>query len=376
MKVFAMLTLLILFLFSPWSLDAASFVRPSMPSWDFNIANLIKYTDLVVLGKVTNMRLIPQGRSTSITLKVESVIKGEQAIEGRPLIFRIWEYKGKPIPWVAGIGDQLLLFMTGLPNDCSIFRPDGARIVIDNKVYIPYTYKVNELSDDQKEMTETHVQRYVELPVDLVVKVAKASIKDYDAIIEIEASVTKAVALTPKERQHVRPRTTLSSELLKRLEETADQILEKRADGNQWVGTWSLESVDGERFEQRVWDDSFSHADRETATFINNWTFNDDGMVQFEVGFTIRAKRSAGTTAWEGEGIYTLSGENYRLIWTPPATKGSPLLNALFILLRAVRGEDKGQDTGTWSRQGDTLTIISADSGEVLVFKKKESNEP
>ena len=363
MKVFATLTLLILFLFSPCSSDAALFVRPSMPSWDFNIANLVKHTDLVVLGTVTGMKLIPQERSTlitSITLKVESVIKGEKAIEGRPLIFRIWEYKGKPIPWVEGIGDRLLLFMTGLPNDCYIFRPDGARIVTDNKVYIPYTYK---------ETTETHVQRYVELPVDLVVKVAKASIKDYDAIKEIEADVAKAVSLTEKGA-----RPSLSVELLKRLEETADQILEKQADGNQWVGTWSLESVDGERFEQRVWDESFSHKDRETATFINNWTFNDDGTVQSEIGFTIRDKRSAGKTSWAMEGIYTLSGENYRLIWTPPATKESPLLTALFILLRAVRGEDKGQDTGTWSRQGDTLNIISTDSGEVMVFKKKESN--
>lgn len=373
MKAFATFTLLILFLFSPCSSDALT-TSPSMPSWDFNIANLVKHTDLVVLGTVTGMRWISQERLmsfTSITLKVESVIKGEKAIEERPLIFRIRKYKGKPI----GIGDQLLLFMKGLPNDCYIFRPDGARIVTDNKVYIPYTLYTRRVIT-YKGMTETHVQRSVELPVDLVIKVAKASIKDYNAIMEIEADVTKAVALTPKETQHASPHTTLSSDLLKRLEETADQILEKRADGNQWVGTWSLESVDGERFEQRVWDESFSHKDREIATFINNWTFKDDGTVQSEVGFTIRDKRSAGTTSSTIEGIYTLSGENYRLIWTPPATQESPLLKVLFILLRAARGEDKGQDTGTWSRQGDTLTIISTDSGEVLVFKKKKSNQP
>ena len=172
----------------------------------------MKHTDLVVLGKVTGMRLIPQERSTSITsvtLKVESVIKGDKVIKDRPLPFRIWEYKGKPIPWVEGISDRL--FMTGLPNDCYLFQPDGARVVTDNKVYIPYTYK---------EMTETHVQRYVERPVDLVVKVAQASIKDYDAITVIKAGVAKAVSL---QEEVARPR--ISVELLRRLESTADYLM-------------------------------------------------------------------------------------------------------------------------------------------------------
>ena len=329
MKVFATLALLGLFVFFPCTSGGTSLlIPPSMPSWDFNIANLVKHTDLVVLGTVTGMKLIPQERSTSITsitLKVESVIKGEKAIEGRPLIFRIWEYKGKPIPWVEGIGDRLLLFTTGLPNDCYIFRPDGARIVTDNKVYIPYTYKINSFSDYYNEMRERKVRRSVELPLDLVVKVAKASIKDYDAIKEIEADVAKAVSLTPEEMQHASPRTTLSVELLKQLDETADQILEKRADGNEWVGTWSLETIDGESFEQ-----DFADEDVEVAIFINNWTFNDDGTFQWEIGFTARDKQdSTGdeyTFSSTIDGTYTLSGENFTLIETPTAKEGGEKL--------------------------------------------------
>ena len=366
MKVFATLTLLILFLFSPCSSDALTLASPS---WDFNIANLVKHTDLVVLGKVKDMRLIPRTYSTSITLEVETVIKGDKTVGDSLLSFTVFGDAGQNDSYgIEAVvyftrGERVLLFMWEDDGDYHIYHPSAKAAVEDNKVYMPYTYK----KSVDNEMAEIRLEREVELPLDLVGKIAKASIKDYDATKEIEADVAKAVSLTEKGA-----RPSLSVELLKRLEDRADQILEKQAD--EWVGTWSLESVDGERFEQRVWDESFSHEDRETATFINNWTFNDDGMVQSEVGFTIRDKSGGFTSSFEG--IYTLSGENYRLIWTPPTTKDSHLLKALFILLLAVRGEDKYQDTGTWNRQGDTLTIISTDSGEVMVFKKKESNEP
>ncbi len=238
MKVFATLALLILFLFSPCSSDALTLVSPP---WNYNIANLVKHTDLVVLGTVTGMRLIPQEYSTSITLSVESVIKGDPAVGDRLLRFRVSghagmkKYRGKRINWnVEGslefrLGERLLLFMKKYHSDYQVFlHRYGKRIVTDNKVSIPYTYKTNQYSDYHNEMRERKVQRYVELPLDLVVKVAKASIKDYDAIMEIEADVAKAVSLTEKEA-----RPSLSVELLKRLDETADQILEKGADGDE-----------------------------------------------------------------------------------------------------------------------------------------------
>ena len=261
MKVFATLTLLILFLFSPCSSDALTLATPS---WDYNIANLVKHTDLVVLGKVTGMRLIPQEHSTSITLSVELVIKGDPAVEDRLLRFTVMgragmkKHRGERILWgVEGslefrLGDRLLLFMKGSQGDHRIFRPGGKIMVTDNKVYIPYTYKTNRFSDYYNEMREENVERYVELPLDLVVKVAKASIKDYDAIKEIEADVAKAVSLTPREMRRASPRTTLSVELLKRLEDQADQILEKGADGDEWAGTRQLETIEGKSLEPPI----------------------------------------------------------------------------------------------------------------------------
>ena len=273
MKVFATLTLLILFLFSPCSSDALTL---AMPSWDFNIANLVKHTDLVVLGKVTGMRLIPEAHSTSITLSVESVIKGDPAVGDRLLRFTVMgragmkKHRGKRILWdVEGslefrLGERLLLFMKKYRGDYHVFLHHyGKRIVTDNKVFIPYTYKTNRFSDYYNEMREVNVQRYVELPLYLVVKVAKASIKDYNAIMAIEAEVSKAVSLTREERQHGSPRTTLSVELLKRLEEIALQILGKRAEG---LGISRLESVNGER--KSIADESVELPDPNLRTEI------------------------------------------------------------------------------------------------------------
>ena len=256
MKVVATLTLLMLFLFSPCLSDALTL---AVPPWDYNIANLVKHTDLVVLGNVTGMRLIPQQYSTSITLTVESVIKGDKAVGDRLLRFTVSgnaglkKHKGKRINWrIPGhlefkLGERLLLFMGGSHGAYRILRPSGKIMVTDNKVYIPYTYKTNRYSDYHNEMREENLSRAVELPIDLVIKVAKASIKDYDAIKEMEAAAAKEVALTEKGA-----RPNLSVELLKRLEETADQILEKGADGDESAGTRPLETIEGKSLESSI----------------------------------------------------------------------------------------------------------------------------
>ncbi len=244
MKAFAILTLLILFLFSPCSSDARYLASPS---WDFNIANLVKHTDLVVLGKVKDMKLIPRAYSTSITLEVESVIKGEKAVGDSLLSFTVFGDAGQNDSYgVEAVvyftrGERVLLFMWEDDGDYHIYDRSAKAAVEDNKVYIPYTYKIFIKSDN--EMAEIRLEREVELPLDLVVKVAKASIKDYEAIMEIEADVIKVVSLTPR---NARP--SISVELLKRLEETADQILKEKDEST----TRKLETVEGKRLEPLI----------------------------------------------------------------------------------------------------------------------------
>ena len=172
------------------------------------------------------------------------------------------KHRGKRINWhLSGslefkLGERLLLVMGGSHGKYRIFRPSGKIIVTDNKVYIPYTYKTNRYSDYHNEMREENLSRAVELPIDLVIKVAKASIKDYDAIKEIEADVSKAVSLTEKEA-----RPSLSVGLLKRLEETADQILEEGAAGDESAGTRQLENIEGKSLEPPITVESDNSVD-------------------------------------------------------------------------------------------------------------------
>ncbi len=62
-------------------------------------------------------------------------------------------------------------------------------------------------------------------------------------------------------------------------------------------------------------------------------------------------------------GTYTLSGSNYTL--TPIKVEGTGIFEED---VEPVGPTD--EDTGTWSRKGNTLTLIS-DDGSTIVFKKK-----
>ena len=133
-------------------------------------------------------------------------------------------------------------------------------------------------------------------------------------------------------------------------------------DDNDWVGTWVLESVDGESFEEAFEEEGVN------ATIItNNWTFDSDGT--FETGFAIKIEVNEDGLELSGEGqikwtgTYSLSGSNYTL--TPTGAEGTGLFKED---VEPVGPTDK--DTGTWSRTGNTLTLIS-DDGAIIVFKKK-----
>ena len=133
-------------------------------------------------------------------------------------------------------------------------------------------------------------------------------------------------------------------------------------DDNDWVGTWVLESVDGESFEETFEEEGVS------ATIItNNWTFNSDGMMEVEFAMKFEAKEEGLELSGQGSmkmtGTYTLSGSNYTL--TPIEVEGTGIFKEDVEPIGAT-----DDDTGTWSRKGNTLTLYS-DDGSTVVFKKK-----
>ena len=129
-------------------------------------------------------------------------------------------------------------------------------------------------------------------------------------------------------------------------------------DDDDWVGTWAMETVDGQSLEQSFAED-FGEDGVAASIVTNDWTFNEDGTLDAEISIKIEATEGGSeialTSSIKITGTYSLSGSNYTL---------------------TMEGEETGffgdteEDTGTWSRKGSTLTLNS-DDGETIVFKKK-----
>ena len=88
----------------------------------------------------------------------------------------------------------------------------------------------------------------------------------------------------------------------------------------------------------------------------NNWTFNNDGTLEAEIGFKLGNQEGGSeiaiTSSSKITGTYSLSGSNYTL-----TLEGIPIASLK-------------ENTGAWSREGNTLTLNS-DNGDSIVFKKK-----
>ena len=131
-------------------------------------------------------------------------------------------------------------------------------------------------------------------------------------------------------------------------------------DENDWGGTWAIESIDGENYEQFLAEEAGAEGVN-VSIVTNTWTFNDDGTMEAELTVKIEAKEGGTEFSLQSSvklmGTYSLSGSNYTLTIT---TEGEETT--------FFGGTD--EDTGTWSRSGNTLTLNS-DDGEVIVFKRK-----
>ncbi len=153
-------------------------------------------------------------------------------------------------------------------------------------------------------------------------------------------------------------------------------------DDNEWVGTWTLESTDGESIEHLLsTDDSikqilaeeygFSETDLDlSVTGTAEWTFHSDGMAEGVSTMKFEAKGEGFDFSRQGSiritGTYSISGTNYTMTFMEMEVTG------IFkdLGLEAEQFDTSDKDTGTWSRKGNTLTLNS-DDGSVIVMKKR-----
>ena len=117
-------------------------------------------------------------------------------------------------------------------------------------------------------------------------------------------------------------------------------------DDNDWVGTWALETVDGQNWAQFLVEDGVN-----VSIITNDWTFYNDGTLEVDVVFELEPKGDKIITiSNKARGTYTLTDSSYEL---------------------KFEGTDFFKDsTGTWSSAWRTLTLNS-DDGTTIVFGKK-----
>ena len=126
-------------------------------------------------------------------------------------------------------------------------------------------------------------------------------------------------------------------------------------DDNNWGGTWSLETFDGQTLDQ-VLEQQLGTEGVTVSIVTNNWTFNDDGTLEAEIAFKLGNQGEdsaiAITSSIKTTGTYSLSDSNYTLT------------------LEEIAIASLKDSRGTWSREANTLTLNS-DDGNTIGFTKK-----
>ena len=138
------------------------------------------------------------------------------------------------------------------------------------------------------------------------------------------------------------------------------------ADVNDWVGRWSVESnffgTAEKHFEQALAEQWGQEVEIDAST---TYEFNDDGTFESKVSQVIRGKGLSLSGGATTRGSYTLDGDRYLI------EMGGPEDTEVW---GYVMEEDidfaKMTLSGTWVRDGDTLTLTD-DDNMVVVWKKE-----
>ena len=211
---------------------------PDAFGWDaeykqgFAPSKRIKSSDLVVVGRVAAKEFVYRANirakfTTDITIDVDHVlkgtlnagkncvkfmIKGGEGVNPRSGQLELWWNSDTP---EFAIGERVLLFLyhskshlfKNYPyNQLRLHRLHCGKNVIENdQVGLLFPLDDNSL-------------RFVKMPIDLVIPLAKAAVKDEDKMILLEAEIKDAL-------QEQSEKTLLSQDLIDRLMEEAKEIL-------------------------------------------------------------------------------------------------------------------------------------------------------
>ena len=147
---------------------------------------------------------------------------------------------------------------------------------------------------------------------------------------------------------------------------------DNEADDNEWVGTWAVETIDGENIQvqfEAIELLAEAFGEERDISYTDNWTFDDDGTWHREVTMKVETADDRETASSEFMGTYSLSGSDYTITVNDVTVIAEGDVDFLEEADAETDFESGDIETGTWSRNGDTLTLTS-DDDEVIVFKK------
>ncbi len=212
----------------------------------YQIATLVRHSDLVVVGTVTGADFayregIGTTFNTDITITVDSLIKGETNEGEKTVKFMVKGGRGvdpntgEEVSISAEhspkfeLGERVLVFLKKTERvelnypygGYFIYRGNiGKRQVFNDKFSMPYTLSVDAVLDG--EMVTVKGKKFIDLPVDLVVELGKASVKDFEGVKLLEEDIKGVINDTPRGAI-----PTIDEQTVDRLKEESKRIMDK-----------------------------------------------------------------------------------------------------------------------------------------------------
>ena len=178
------------------------------------------------------------------------------------------------------------------------------------------------------------------------------------------------------------------------------------SDDEGWEGTWSLDTINDRSLEQRfleswkisrdvntyagdgqILEQHEESAEIDISVFTSSWTFYQDEWWEVEIALEFEAKWQDSKIPMkfltQTTGTYSLSGEIYTLTIAEGLVDRDGIVSDadMIDIGTGFRREYErglspglmvwGSDTGTWFKEGDTLTLTNEDKEVVVVFRQK-----